>query len=85
VVGDDGAEGRGEPGVGIDAVELAGFDQRGDDGLVFGTCVMAGKERSSGSAPEHPKLIFCRLPRPLCGHRSMGSGLAAEARSFCHR
>ena len=41
----DGAECCGQPGVGIDAVELAGFDQRGDDGPVLGTGIMTGKER----------------------------------------
>jgi len=42
---DDDAERVGEPCVRIDAVQLAGFDQRGDDGPVFGTGVMTGKER----------------------------------------
>ena len=41
---DDGGERRGEPCVGIDAVHLAGLDQRGDDGPVFGTCVMTCEE-----------------------------------------
>lgn len=44
VVGDDGVERRAQPCVGIDAVELAGFYKRGDDGPVFGTGIMAGKE-----------------------------------------
>ena len=30
--------------MGIDAVHLAGLDQRGDDGPVFGTGVVAGEE-----------------------------------------
>lgn len=32
---DDGGEGCSQPGVGIDAVEFAGLDERGDDGPVF--------------------------------------------------
>lgn len=42
---DDGAECRGQPDVGIDAVELAGFDQRRDDGPVLGTGIVTGEER----------------------------------------
>src|SRR5690606_38310334 len=40
-----GAEGRGQPGMGIDDVELAGLDQRGDDSPVFSSGVMSCKER----------------------------------------
>lgn len=43
--GDDGMECRGQPSVRIHAVQLAGFDQRGDDGPVLGTGVVTGKER----------------------------------------
>ena len=43
--GDNDAERVGEPGVRIDAAQLAGFDQRGDDGPVLGASVMTGEER----------------------------------------
>lgn len=39
--GDDG----GHVGLGIDAVELAGLDQRGDDGPVTCAAVRAGEQR----------------------------------------
>jgi len=41
---DDGGERVCQPGVGIDAVHFAGLDQRGDDGPVFGTSIMAREE-----------------------------------------
>ena len=41
---DDFGDGVGEVGVGIDAGELAGFDQRGDDGPVVAATVRAGEE-----------------------------------------
>jgi hypothetical protein len=34
---DDGLEGCGQVGMGLDGVEFAGFDQRGDGGTVVGT------------------------------------------------
>ena len=34
----------GQPGVGIDGVELAGLDQRGDGGPVLGPGIVAGEE-----------------------------------------
>jgi hypothetical protein len=40
---DCGERGR-QPCVGIDAVHLAGLDERGDDGPVLGTCIVAGEE-----------------------------------------
>ena len=45
MVGDDGVEGRCQPSVRIHAVQVAGPDQRGDDGPVLGTGVVTGKER----------------------------------------
>jgi hypothetical protein len=42
---DDLGERVGEIDVRIDAVELAGFDQRGDDSPVFSAAVGAGEER----------------------------------------
>ncbi len=41
---DDSCERGGQPGVGIDAVHFAGLDQRGDDGPVFGSGIMAREE-----------------------------------------
>lgn len=41
---DDSCERGGQPGVGIDAVHFAGFDQRGDDGPVFGSGVVPCEE-----------------------------------------
>ena len=45
MAGDEALEDVGEVGVGIDAVQFAGFDQRGDDGPVLGALVGAGEER----------------------------------------
>lgn len=42
---DDGGERGGQPSMGIDAVHLAGLDQRGDDGPVFSAGIMASEER----------------------------------------
>ena len=44
VTGRDCREGFGQPGVGLDGVELAGLDERGDDGPVFGTGVVTGEQ-----------------------------------------
>ncbi len=41
---DDCGERSGQPGMRIDRVHLAGFDQLGDDGPVFGTGVVACEE-----------------------------------------
>ena len=41
---DDAGERVGEIGVRIDAVELAGFDQRGDDSPIFPAAIRAGEE-----------------------------------------
>jgi len=41
---DDQRDDGGHVGLGIDAVELAGFDQRGDDGPVAGAAVRAGEQ-----------------------------------------
>ena len=35
----------GEVSLGVDAVQLAGFDQRGENGPVFGTQIVTGKQR----------------------------------------
>lgn len=40
---DDAGEGVGEIGLGIDAAQLAGFDERGEGRPVFGAQIMAGK------------------------------------------
>lgn len=37
-------EGCGEPSQRVDSVHFAGLDQRGDDGQVFGSCVVSGEE-----------------------------------------
>ena len=42
---DDLGEHVGELGVRIDVVELAGLDQRGDDGPMLGAAIGAGEER----------------------------------------
>ncbi len=42
---DDGLEGLRQVGMGLDGVEFAGLDQRGDGGPVRGTGVMTGEER----------------------------------------
>lgn len=44
VAGDDAGDDVGEVGVLVDAVELAGFDQRGDRGPVLSPAVGAGEE-----------------------------------------
>ena len=44
MVGGDAFEDIAEVGVGIDAVELAGLDQRGEDRPVFSAFVGAGEE-----------------------------------------
>ncbi len=44
MVGDDGAEGHCQPSLSIHAVQLADLDKRGDDGPVFDTGVVTGKE-----------------------------------------
>ena len=41
---DDGPQRGGQPGVGIDGVQLAGFDQRGADGPVLRARIVAGEE-----------------------------------------
>ena len=41
---DDGPEGCGQVGMGLDGVEFSGFDQRGDGGPVFGTGIVTGEE-----------------------------------------
>ena len=42
---DDPGDDVGEIGVRLDAVELGGFDERGDDGPMLGAAVGAGEER----------------------------------------
>ena len=42
---DDPGGGVGEVGLRVDAVQLAGFDERSDDRPVFGPAVGAGEER----------------------------------------
>jgi hypothetical protein len=42
---DDPGEDVGEVGLGIDAVELASLDERGDDGPMFSAAIGAGEER----------------------------------------
>ena len=44
VAGRDRTEGGGQPSVGIDVVELAGLDQRGDDSPVFRPGIVSGEE-----------------------------------------
>src|SRR5665213_2050046 len=44
MVVDDPGDDVGEVGLGLDAAELAGLDERGDDGPVFTTGVGAGEE-----------------------------------------
>lgn len=41
---DDAGDDVREVGLGIDAVELAGLDERGDDGPVLGTAIGAGEQ-----------------------------------------
>ena len=41
---DDPGDDVGEIGVRLDAVELGGFDERGDDGPMLGAAVGAGEE-----------------------------------------
>jgi hypothetical protein len=41
---DDSCERGGQPGVGIDTVDFSGLDQRGDDGPILGSGVMAREE-----------------------------------------
>ena len=40
----------------LDAVEFAGFDQRSDDGPVFGVAVGAGEERILSVESNHPSI-----------------------------
>jgi hypothetical protein len=44
----------GEIGVRLDAVELRGFDERGDDGPMLCTTVGAGEERVLSGQGERP-------------------------------
>ena len=41
----DGGERRGQMGQRIDGIEFAGFDERGDDCPILGTCIVAREER----------------------------------------
>lgn len=56
---DDGGKGIGHPGVGIDSIELAGFDQGSDDGPVWRPGIVAFEEgvlpvKRDWSDPEAP-------------------------------
>ena len=44
MAGDDACDDVGDVGLRVDAVEFAGFHERGDDGPVLGTAVRAGEE-----------------------------------------
>lgn len=57
VAGDEALEDVDQIGVGVHAVELAGLDERGDDGLVLGPAVGAGEEgilAIQGDRPDRP-------------------------------
>lgn len=57
VANDDGFERSCQPCMGIDAIEFAGFDERGDDRPVFCSRIMAGKESVlaiEGNRPDCP-------------------------------
>lgn len=41
---DDSLQRGGQPGVGVYGVQLAGFDQRGDDGPILRARIVAGEE-----------------------------------------
>jgi hypothetical protein len=41
---DEAGEDIGEPGLGIDATEFGCFDERGEDGPIFGAVIMTGEE-----------------------------------------
>lgn len=44
MAGDDAGDDIDEVGLRIGVVELAGFDERGDDGQMLGAAVLSGKE-----------------------------------------
>ena len=75
---DDAGDDVGEVGVRLDADELAGLDQRGDDRPVLGAAVGAGEERIL--AVEGERADRCarrRWCRSRCGRRrGSGSGPA---------
>lgn len=62
---DDGRVRAGQPGVGVDGVQFTGFDQRGDDGPVFGAGAMGkragGRRRYRRATP--PPGTRPRAPR----------------------
>ena len=55
---DDAGDDVGEVGLRIDAVELAGLDQRGDDGPVLAAAVGAGEEGILAVQRERPDGAF---------------------------
>ena len=54
VTADDPGECVGEIGVRVDAVQLAGFDQRGDDGPIFRAAIRAREEGVFAREGERP-------------------------------
>jgi hypothetical protein len=72
-----------EAGLGVDGVELAGFDQRGDDGAVFGAAVGAGAggvPSGRGDGPDRaPDSVGVDLDGSVVNRADgAGSGLGAR-------
>jgi hypothetical protein len=64
----------------LDTVELAGFDERGDDGPMFGTAIRAGKERILAVERHHPFI----LPMSVRSWKFITRGIRIlAARSAC--
>lgn len=75
---DDAGDGVGEVGERIDAVELAGLDQGGDDGPVFRAAVGAGEEGIL-AGQGHPPFI---LPMSAKRLKFITAGTPISARKF---
>jgi hypothetical protein len=54
---DEADEDIGKPALRVDAVELCGFNQRGEHGPVPGTVVVAGEERVLSGERKHPFIL----------------------------
>jgi hypothetical protein len=54
---DQAGEHVGEVGLRVDAVQFAGFDERGDAGPVLGALIVTGEERIFAIEDHHPNIL----------------------------